>query len=295
IEAADADGGRMSVLCGFDRDDVTAPVRFPDLCETRAWSAAAPLLHLRSLLRFDPHVPQGKLWLSPVLPDAISHLRVERIPLMGGTVTVTVDRDGVEVADLPAGVEVIAEPRRPLAAGAGHPPPGVARGGARPRGRVARVVFGGHRAGPPAHGGRGERARPHGSEPALPPLARQERPVSQQPPPSPGPAPGWGPPPGGQPPPGPVPPAGPTPPGAAPPGPPTGPYAPGPPAGYGPGPYPPGPGGQPPGGSGGSKTGLIVVLVLLLAAVGVGAYFLLSGDDGGSGPEAVAVRFVEAG
>ncbi|MFS8585029.1 MAG: glycogen debranching N-terminal domain-containing protein [Acidimicrobiia bacterium] len=118
IEAADADGGRMSVLCGFDRDDVTAPVRFPDLCETRAWSAAAPLLHLRSLLRFDPHVPQGKLWLSPVLPDAISHLRVERIPLMGGTVTVTVDRDGVEVADLPAGVEVIAEPRRPLAAGA---------------------------------------------------------------------------------------------------------------------------------------------------------------------------------
>src|SRR5690606_26261166 len=112
-EGADAAGGRRSVLCGFDRDDVTAPVRFPDLCETRAWSAAAPLLHLRSLLRFDPHVPQGKLWLSPVLPDAISHLRVERIPLMGGTVTVTVDRDGVEVADLPAGVEVIAEPRRP--------------------------------------------------------------------------------------------------------------------------------------------------------------------------------------
>lgn len=117
LEAADLDGGHPSVLCGFDRDDVTAPVRFPDACETRAWSAAAPLLHLRSLLRLDPYVPQGKLWLSPVLPDAIRSLRVERIPLMGGTVTVSVEGDRVEVDDLPGGIEVLAEPRRPLAAG----------------------------------------------------------------------------------------------------------------------------------------------------------------------------------
>ncbi len=117
LDAADVDGGRLSVLCGFDRDDITAPARFPDACETRAWSAAAPLLHLRSLLRLDPYVPQGKLWLSPVLPDAIRSLRVERIPLLGGTVTVSVDGGGVEVDDLPAGIEVLAEPRRPLAAG----------------------------------------------------------------------------------------------------------------------------------------------------------------------------------
>ena len=59
-------------------------MRFPDVCVTRAASAAAPLLLLRTLLRFDPYVPQGKLWLSPVLPPAIGRLRVERIPLMGG-------------------------------------------------------------------------------------------------------------------------------------------------------------------------------------------------------------------
>jgi glycogen debranching enzyme len=116
LDASDLDGGRSSVLCGFDRDDITAPTRFPDACESRAWSAAAPLLHLRSLLRFDPHVPQGKLWLSPVLPDAIRSLRVERIPLLGGTVTVSVDGDRVEVDDLPGGIDVLAEPRRPLAA-----------------------------------------------------------------------------------------------------------------------------------------------------------------------------------
>jgi glycogen debranching enzyme len=116
LDAADRDGGRLSVLCGFDRDDLRSPVRFPDPCETRAWSAAAPLLHLRSLLRLDPHVPQGKLWLSPVLPPAVGTLRVERVPLLGGTVTVSVDGDRVEVDELPGGIEVVAEPRRPLAA-----------------------------------------------------------------------------------------------------------------------------------------------------------------------------------
>jgi glycogen debranching enzyme len=116
LDAADRDAGRLSVLCGFDRDDLRSPVRFPDPCETRAWSAAAPLLHLRSLLRLDPHVPQGKLWLSPVLPAAVGTLRVERIPLLGGTVTVSVDGGRVEVDDLPGDIEVVAEPRRPLAA-----------------------------------------------------------------------------------------------------------------------------------------------------------------------------------
>jgi hypothetical protein len=93
-------------------------VRFPDACAARAWSAAAPLLHLRSLLRLDPNVAQGRLWLAPVLPPAIRSLRLERIPLLGGTVTVAVDGDRVEVSDLPGGIELLAESRRPLAAGA---------------------------------------------------------------------------------------------------------------------------------------------------------------------------------
>ena len=118
LEAAEASGGRMAVLCGFDRDDVAGPVRLPDGCDTRAWSAAAPLLHLRSLLRLDPYVPQGKLWLSPVLPDAIRSLRVERIPLMGASVTVTVE-DGVGLGGGPS--------RRHRGRGRAPPPPGRRR------------------------------------------------------------------------------------------------------------------------------------------------------------------------
>ncbi|HEX6416938.1 MAG TPA: glycogen debranching N-terminal domain-containing protein [Acidimicrobiales bacterium] len=118
LDAAEAHRGRATVLCGFDRDDLAHPVRFPDACDARAWSAAASLLHLRSLLRLDPNVPQGRLWLSPVLPPAVGSLRVERIPLLGGTVTVAVEGDRVEVSDVPGGIAVVAEPRRPLAAGA---------------------------------------------------------------------------------------------------------------------------------------------------------------------------------
>jgi len=117
VEAAETAGGRLGVLCGFDRDDLSTPVRFPDACATRAWSAAAPLSFLRSLLRLDPWIPQGKLWLDPVLPATIGRLRVERIPLLGGRVTVTVEGDKVEVDDLPPGIELISRPRDPLTGG----------------------------------------------------------------------------------------------------------------------------------------------------------------------------------
>lgn len=60
---------------------------------------------------------------------------------------------------------------------------------------------------------------------------------------------------------------------------------------------PPGPGGAvPPAPPRGRRTALVVVAVAVLAVVGVGAYLLLSGDDGGGpdSPEEAVTRMVEA-
>jgi glycogen debranching enzyme len=114
FDGAGATNGRLGVVCGFDRDDLPGPVAFPEVCRTRAWSAAAPLLFLRTILRLDPWIPYGRLWLSPALLPGSTRLRVENIPLLGGGITVEVEGNDVDVDGLPDDVELVREPRRPL-------------------------------------------------------------------------------------------------------------------------------------------------------------------------------------
>lgn len=115
LAAAAAFGGRLPELfCGFDRGDYPQPVPYPTSCSPQAWAAAAPVQLLRTLLRFEPWIPHGKLWLAPALPTRFGHLRVENVPLAGARIRVDV-RDGIaDVAGLPAGVTVVEEPRKPL-------------------------------------------------------------------------------------------------------------------------------------------------------------------------------------
>jgi len=85
-------------------------------CSPQAWSAASPLLFLRTLLRLDPWIPHDKVWISPHVPDWIGSLRVARIPLAGHRVTVQVEGGEVKIDGLPPGIEVISLPRNPLTA-----------------------------------------------------------------------------------------------------------------------------------------------------------------------------------
>ena len=89
-------------------------VPYPTACSPQAWSAASPLLMLRTLLRLDPWVPRGKVWLHPALPEQVGRLRVGGIPLAGARVTVTVEGDNVSVEGLPEGLSLVDAPRHPL-------------------------------------------------------------------------------------------------------------------------------------------------------------------------------------
>ena len=114
LDAAELLGGRLPELfCGFDRAEFAAPVPYPTSCAPQAWAAAAPLLLLRSLLRFDPSVSTGRVWCDPVMPARLAPLRVERLNLAGCAVTVEVTPNGSSVAGLPAGVELICSPAPP--------------------------------------------------------------------------------------------------------------------------------------------------------------------------------------
>jgi glycogen debranching enzyme len=115
LDAAVQQGGRLPELFGgIDRAELPMVVAYPTSCSPQAWAAASPLLMLRTLLRFDPWVPRGKVWIHPALPERIGRLRVDRIPLAGGRVSVDVEGDRMAVSGLPSDLELVDEPRHPL-------------------------------------------------------------------------------------------------------------------------------------------------------------------------------------
>ena len=115
LDAAGALGGRLPELfAGFDRDELPFPVSYPSSCSPQAWAAAAPLLFLRTLLRFEPWMPNGQLRIAPALPKEIGRLRIEGVPMLGARLVIEVEGDAAKVEGLPAGVQVVTEPRTPL-------------------------------------------------------------------------------------------------------------------------------------------------------------------------------------
>ena len=112
IEASTHFGGRLPELfCGFDRTEFASPIPYPTSCSPQAWAAASPLLLLRTLLRFDPAVPDSRVWLSPALPADLGDLSLERLALAGARMSVSVTGGVVRTAGLPSGVALLPVPR----------------------------------------------------------------------------------------------------------------------------------------------------------------------------------------
>ncbi len=117
LDAASCFGGRLPELfSGLGRDELAVPVHYPTSCSPQAWASAAPLLFLRSMLRLDPWVPHGKVWVSPALPVGIGTLTVGRIPVGDQRIRVTVGSGGFDVDGADGAFDMVREPRNPLTA-----------------------------------------------------------------------------------------------------------------------------------------------------------------------------------
>jgi len=113
LEAAQEFDGRLPELfCGFDRAEFPEPVPYPTSCSPQAWAAASPVQVIRSLLRFDPQLPAGRIWVAPVLPEAYIPLRVGGVAVGAGRIDLEVSAGDVTVRNMPAGIEVRHEPAR---------------------------------------------------------------------------------------------------------------------------------------------------------------------------------------
>ncbi|MCA4132486.1 glycogen debranching N-terminal domain-containing protein [Arthrobacter sp. M4] len=113
MEAADYSGGRLPELfCGFSREEFTEPVPYPTACSPQAWAATTPILLVTSLMRYDPHVSLGGLWLDPVLPESYGDLHISNAPMGSGRVTIDISGPTASVNDVPEGL-VFHRGRRP--------------------------------------------------------------------------------------------------------------------------------------------------------------------------------------
>jgi len=97
-------GWRLPELYGgLGEADVPFPVPLPVACSPQAWSAAAPLSLLRTVLGLEPDVPAGEVAVAPILP-AGTRLAVTGIALGDATLNLAVEGGRIVDADVPPGL-----------------------------------------------------------------------------------------------------------------------------------------------------------------------------------------------
>jgi glycogen debranching enzyme len=112
LDASEHFGARLPELfCGFSRESYERPVPYPNACSPQAWAAATPISLVRTLLRLDADVPNGKVWLAPTLPAAFGRVEIDNVRLAGARVRVQVDEGTTRISGLPKGISVHEVPR----------------------------------------------------------------------------------------------------------------------------------------------------------------------------------------
>lgn len=114
LDAARSETGRLPELySGISRETFSALVKYPTSCSPQAWASATPISFLRTMLRLDPWVPHNKVWIAPSLPPSIKWLKVDRVPLAGGKVSIEIEGNDCNIIGLPDSIEIVRTPRHP--------------------------------------------------------------------------------------------------------------------------------------------------------------------------------------
>lgn len=114
FQAASEFGDRLPELfCGFSRSDYELPVPYPTSCSPQAWASAAPVHVMRTLLRLDPALPAGQLWVAPVLPEGMGSFRAENLLIGTSRLTLDVTSGHVSVEGLPDDLHLCPHPFDP--------------------------------------------------------------------------------------------------------------------------------------------------------------------------------------
>jgi glycogen debranching enzyme len=115
LEAAEYTDNRLPELfCGFSRSECPEPLPYPTACSPQAWASAAPVMMLRSLLRYEAHVSLGGLWMDPVLPESWGGMHGTNAPVGTARISVDISATQAAVKGLPEGMVFHKGTRPPL-------------------------------------------------------------------------------------------------------------------------------------------------------------------------------------
>jgi glycogen debranching enzyme len=95
--AVEFDGRPPELFAGFSRDELGEPAVYPSSCSPQAWSAASPLLWLRTILQLEPVPAEGRFWISPDLPGWVHRLHLDGIALAGRRMRIDLGDDRVAI------------------------------------------------------------------------------------------------------------------------------------------------------------------------------------------------------
>ncbi|MFC7322015.1 amylo-alpha-1,6-glucosidase [Halobacillus campisalis] len=86
------------LFCGYDEKRGRL-IEYPVACSPQAWAAGTSLTIVQSLLGIFPNVLQGEIHLNPALPKGVEYLKIERLPVGKGylSIKVVTQENGVEV------------------------------------------------------------------------------------------------------------------------------------------------------------------------------------------------------